>query len=134
MQWIQSPAWLEHRLGTGHGIVHLPHWPDPFFRPSSSQHRSVRKAAVPVKVVSPEYRSGELRMPAVDVTAARDATGSLQVGIVNLDPKKRARLALDLLGVAGRRIDGQLLTGSRNHARNSLDGRQEVAPVPFKGA
>ena len=91
-------------------------------------------AAVPVKVVSPEYRSGESGMPAVDVTAARDATGSLHVGIVNVDPNKSARLALDLLGIAGRRIDGQLLTASRMDARNSLDGRQEVAPVPFKGA
>jgi len=91
-------------------------------------------AAVPVKLVSPDYRSGESRVPALDVTAARDASGALHVAIVNVEPDKSAQLELDLLGFAGRRIDGQLLTASRMDSRNSLDGRQEVGRVPFNGA
>ena len=90
--------------------------------------------AVPVKVVSPDYRSGEYRVPALDITAARDASGALLVGMVNIDPGKGAQLEIELAGLAGRRIDGQLITASRMDARNSLDGRQEVAPVPFRGA
>ena len=90
--------------------------------------------AVPVKVASPSYGFGEKRMPALDVTAARDGSGALHVGIVNIDPDESAQLELDLLGFAGRRIGGQLLTAPRMDSRNTLDGRQEVAVVPFERA
>jgi alpha-N-arabinofuranosidase len=91
-------------------------------------------AAVPVKLASPDYRVGESRVPALDVTAARDASGALHVAIVNVDPDESAQLELDLPGFAGRRIHGQLLTAPRMDSRNGLDGRQEVAPAPFKAA
>ena len=87
--------------------------------------------AVPVRVESPDYRHGESRVPAIDVSAARDASGALHVAIVNVDPDNGAQLDLEVLGFAGRRVDGRLLTAARTDSRNGLDGRQEVAPKPF---
>jgi alpha-L-arabinofuranosidase len=90
--------------------------------------------AVPVRVTSPDYRSGESSVPALDVTAARDAAGALHVAIVNSDPGREAEIDLELQAFADRKIEGSLLTATRMDSRNSLDGRQEVAIAPFKGA
>ena len=89
---------------------------------------------VPVRITSPDYVVGESRAPALDVTAALDQAGALQLAIGNIDPDEEAQVDLDLLGFAGRRIEAQLLTASRMDSLNTVDGRQEVAPVAFTGA
>jgi alpha-N-arabinofuranosidase len=90
--------------------------------------------AVPVQITSPDYQAGPSKMPALDVTAARDSSGALHVAIVNVDPDEGAEIDLQLLGAVGRRIEGQLLTAPRMDSLNSLAGRQEVALTPFNGA
>jgi alpha-N-arabinofuranosidase len=90
--------------------------------------------ALPVRMASPRLRTGEHDLPALDLTAARDASGGLHIGIVNIDPWNGAELDLELPGFAGRKVEGQILTAPRTDSRNSLDGRQEVAPASFTGA
>jgi alpha-N-arabinofuranosidase len=90
--------------------------------------------ALPVTVSGPDYEAGGSRLPAIDVTAARDAAGAVHVAIVNVDPRRTAELELDLRGFAGRRIAGEILTAERMDSRNTLDGRQEVRPAAFAGA
>lgn len=90
--------------------------------------------AVPVQVTSPEYQAGTSKLPALDVTAARDSSGALHVAIVNVDPDEGAEIDLQLLGNVGRKIEGQLLTAPRMDSLNSLAGKQEVALTPFNGA
>jgi len=90
--------------------------------------------ALPVSVQSPDYRAGTNALPAVDVTAARDASGAVHVAFVNVDTDEGARVDLDLPGRAGRAVEGLVLTAGRMDARNSLGGRAEVTPAPFNGA
>ncbi len=45
--------------------------------------------SLPVDVRTPRYRLGEMNVPAVTVSAARDTEGRLQLAIVNLDPIAR---------------------------------------------
>jgi alpha-N-arabinofuranosidase len=90
--------------------------------------------AVPVQIASPGYRAGESSMPAIDVTAARDAAGALHVGIVNVDPDEEGEVELDLRGFEGRAVEGLQLTAAKMDAQNTLSGRQEVVPTPFRSA
>jgi alpha-N-arabinofuranosidase len=90
--------------------------------------------ALPVTLTAPDYAAGGNRLPALDVTAARDASGAVQIGIVNVHPTESAEVDLQLSGAAGRRIEGQVLTAARMDSRNSLAGRAEVIPAPFQGA
>jgi alpha-L-arabinofuranosidase len=90
--------------------------------------------ALPVQVTSPDYQVGASRLPAVDVTAARDSSGATHVGIVNVDPGESAQLDLRFTGAVGRRIEGQMLTAPTMDARNSLNGRSDVQPAPFRNA
>jgi alpha-N-arabinofuranosidase len=90
--------------------------------------------ALPVQVTTPQVGTGTSQVPAIDATAARDASGAVHVALVNADPAETATVDLQLPGLAGRRIDGEVLTAPRTDSLNSLDGRREVTPAPFRGA
>jgi alpha-N-arabinofuranosidase len=90
--------------------------------------------ALPLTVQSPDYVVGEVRQPAIDVTAARDASGAVHVALVNLDPDDAADVALTLDGLSGGAIAGQLLTAGRMDAHNSFDAPETVRPAAFRGA
>jgi alpha-N-arabinofuranosidase len=87
--------------------------------------------AMPVTITTPDFVSGSSRLPAIDVTAATDAAGAIQIGLVNVDPKNSAEVDLQLPTSSGKRIDGQVLTASRMDSRNTIAGAAEVAPAPF---
>ncbi len=95
--------------------------------------------ALPVQITTPQIgpissSAPPGTVPAIDVTAARDASGAVHVALVNADPAEAATVDLQLPGLAGRRIEGEVLTAARTDSLNSLEGRREVAPAPFRGA
>ena len=89
--------------------------------------------ALPITITTPDYVSGQSRLPAVDVSAAKDGTGAIQVGLVNVDPKNTAEVELALPSQGGR-IIGQVLTAARMDSRNPIGGAAEVVPAPFSNA
>jgi alpha-N-arabinofuranosidase len=91
-------------------------------------------AALPVQVNSPDLRSGSSAIPAVDVTAAKAADGSVYLGLVNVDPDAGAVLDVGVAGTIGRQVSGQLLTAPAMDSRNRFGAAEEVHPVPFRGA
>ena len=90
--------------------------------------------SLPVTVSTPDYISGRSRVPAVDVTVAKDSAGTIQVGLVNIDTKNAAEVDLALPFRSNRRIDGQVLTAARMDSRNPIGGTVEVTPAPFGNA
>lgn len=82
-----------------------------------------------VKVTGPDYSEGDISLPVVDASAARDKDGVLWLALVNLDPTKAARIETNLSGKA----KGRLLTGSTIDAHNSFDKPDAVKPVPYSG-
>jgi alpha-N-arabinofuranosidase len=90
-------------------------------------------SALKVTANSPNENAGAARMPAVDMTAARGADGTVYIGIVNVDPDQPADVDLDL-GKSGNTISGELLTASAMDSRNRFGAPEEVRPVPFRGA
>ncbi|MES2443064.1 MAG: alpha-L-arabinofuranosidase C-terminal domain-containing protein [Pseudomonadota bacterium] len=88
--------------------------------------------ALPIAVQTPDYVSGEIKLAAVDVTAARGTDGKLYVALTNVDPNQAAEVALP--GLARAAVSGQLLTGSRMDSRNSFADPSAVRPVAFGGA
>ena len=90
--------------------------------------------ALPVAVDGPDYVVGDVRQPALDVTAARDASGAVHIGLVNVDADTAAEVSLALEGMAGATVSGQILTAERTDARNSFDAPDTVRPAAFAGA
>ena len=90
--------------------------------------------ALPVVGSFPEYVFGKIRLPAVDITAAKDASGLLHIGLVNVHPKESAEVELTLPSYVGRSIEGQVLTARRLDSRNTISGVAEVTPESFSKA
>lgn len=88
--------------------------------------------ALPITVQTPDYVSGEIKLAAVDVTAARGTDGKLYVALTNVDPNQDALVSLP--GLAKATVSGQLLTASAMDARNSFTNPSAVRPVAFTGA
>ena len=89
------------------------------------------QGATPLKttLLTPRYDQDGAALPAVDVSAARGLRGATLLALVNLDPRRAARVSTNLAGAAA----GRLLTASAMDAHNTFEHPDAVAPVPFAG-
>jgi alpha-N-arabinofuranosidase len=85
---------------------------------------------LPVTVTTPDYVFGETRLPAVSVSASRDAVGKVHVSVVNLDPNRPAQV--DLTGVTGK-VTSRMLTAQATDAHPAFDAADPFVPVALKG-
>jgi alpha-N-arabinofuranosidase len=88
---------------------------------------------VPVTFDAGSYAYGDIRLPAVDAVAARDAAGKLWLALVNVDPNRAARIAASIEGFAARSAVGEVLTAASVDAHNTFDRPSQVAPRAFTG-
>jgi len=84
-----------------------------------------------VDVNAPSYVAGDVSLPSLDVSAARDTAGNLELAFVNLDPVRGARISATLPGTEIRRASGRLLTADAMDAHNSFDQPNAVVPAPL---
>lgn len=89
--------------------------------------------ALAADIETPEYRRGEWAMPAVDISAARDAQGRIQIAAVNVDPRRSATATVKITGIKAKAVNGRVLTAAAMDARNRFDRAPDVQPAPFSG-
>jgi alpha-N-arabinofuranosidase len=90
-------------------------------------------APLPVAVDSPGYQYADTALPAVDASAALDASGHIQIALVNLDPNKAASVTATITGRSIASAAGQLLTAAAMDGHNSFDKPNAVAPTAITG-
>ena len=64
---------------------------------------------LPTELVTPEYKLGEVAIPAASVSAAR-ATHAAPLSLVNADPNKPAHVTGKLSGTAAKKMAARILT------------------------
>ena len=76
---------------------------------------------LPTEITTPDYSLGQLTVPAVSVSAARDTAGNLQLALANLDPKREAVVRPS----AGRECDvgARAASDREGHGRAQHAGR-----------
>lgn len=89
---------------------------------------------LPVELTSPWYHFEDVAVPAVSVSAVRDAAGQLHVALVNLDPGRAIPVTLTLAGMQASAATGRIVTGPAMDSHNSFDRPDVVRPMPFDGA
>jgi alpha-L-arabinofuranosidase len=89
---------------------------------------------IPVELKAPEYQFESTSVPSLHATASRDATGSLHLSIVNLDPNHAATVSAKISGMTANSVVGTILTADTMDARNTFDSPHAIQPVEFKGA
>lgn len=88
---------------------------------------------LPVQVAGPSYSLENITLPMISASASRDTKGAIHLSIVNLDPKRPARIVTQVQGTQARRAIGQVLTADSMDARSDFDHPARVMPVALKG-
>jgi alpha-N-arabinofuranosidase len=89
---------------------------------------------IPVTASAAEYRHGDIRLPAVDAIAARDAQGKTWLAVTNLDPRQATQVAIDFKGATFRRARGETLAAPRVDSVNTFETPKTVTPRPVQAA
>ncbi len=97
---------------------------------------SVHQDAVllPADLECDQIGTGEDKIPAVSVSASRNAAGEIHVSLCNLAPSRRAEVNLKLRGVEPKEISGRVLTADMMQAHNTFEKPESIQPADFKGA
>ncbi len=95
-------------------------------------HQDAKK--LKVSFTSPDYKMGDNKIPALNISASLDSTGSTHISIVNIDPNKSITLRSSLPGVKWNAVTGQLLTSKNLADINSFENPGNIKIANFNGA
>ena len=90
--------------------------------------------SLPIDIASSTYRYGKFSVPQVSASAARTKSGSIIVGLANLNPNQAAQVSANLAGANPSKVTGEILTADKMDAHNTFDHPNAVHPVAFTGA
>lgn len=83
---------------------------------------------VPIAFESPIYEFENKRTPALTVSASKDATGSMNVSLTNIDYSKSYEIELDVRGESYSSISAQILSSESINDFNSFDNPELIEP------
>ena len=89
---------------------------------------------LPAELSMPQYTRGGTSVPAISLSAARTALGSIAVALVNLDPNRVIAVSVAISGANLTQVSGTLLTAAAMDARNTFENPDAIHPVAFNGA
>lgn len=89
---------------------------------------------LPVSFSSPDYVSGDRKIPALNLSASKDSTGKVHLTLVNIDPKNKWTITTSLMGVKFSSVTGQVLTSAKLTDVNSFENPTYIKNAVFNGA
>lgn len=89
---------------------------------------------LPVNFTSPDYVFGNQILPALNVSASMDSTGTVHITLVNIDPGKSITLSTTLNQVKWTTVTGQILTSAKLTDINTFDAPDNIKIAKFDGA
>jgi len=88
---------------------------------------------LPVDVQCGLYKIEGDQMPALSVSASKDASGAVHVSLCNLDPKNAAPVECQLRGCAAASVTGRVLTAPDMRTHNTFDKPNAIVPAELAG-
>jgi alpha-N-arabinofuranosidase len=87
-----------------------------------------------MQLTSPDYVSGDKKLPAVNVSASQDASGKVHISFTNLDLHKDIKISTILKDIKWKSVTGQILTSANITDINTFDKPNAISLKDFKGA
>lgn len=88
---------------------------------------------IPIQFNSPDYASGNEKIPALNISASKDSSGSVHISLVNLDPTKTISIQTSIDGT-WKAVTGKMLTSANLTDINTFEQPKKVVITDFKGA
>ncbi len=89
---------------------------------------------IPFLIKTPDYVSGEDKLPAVNVSASMDDTGKVHITLVNIDPNNAITISGVLNGFIWKNVTGRIVTSKNVTDHNKFDNPEVVKTATFNGA
>ena len=89
---------------------------------------------IPMSFTTPDYTSGNEKIPAVNASASLDSNGKMHITLVNIDAGKDITLNISLKGKSYKKVSGRILTSKSFTDINTFDNKNKVIPAAFSGA
>jgi len=78
------------------------------------------------------YQMNDTKLPALNVSASKDAKGVINITICNLDPTNPAVLDCQLKNSKAKKVTARVLTAKAMDARNTFENPNEIEPTKFE--
>ncbi|MXV17012.1 alpha-N-arabinofuranosidase [Hufsiella ginkgonis] len=89
---------------------------------------------LPMELNTPDYVSGDSKIPAVNASASQDSTGTIHISLVNVDLSKTINLTTSLPGVNWKTVTGQIISSGKITDINTFTEPDKIHIRPFTGA
>jgi alpha-N-arabinofuranosidase len=89
---------------------------------------------LPIKVKTNTFEFEGEKLPAVSVSASKDAKGLTHISLTNVDPKNPQEITIDLKGAKYVSVAGRILTAEKLRDYNSFENPNKIQPKAFSGA
>jgi alpha-N-arabinofuranosidase len=89
---------------------------------------------LPLTLDAGTYAFEDQSIPALSASASKDASGTIHLTLVNLDPNQERTIQTTLRGQDVSRVSGRVLTATTMNAHNTFDQPSNVQPADFTGA
>ncbi len=87
---------------------------------------------IPTAFVSPQYIYDNQVLPAVSVSASRNAAGEVHVSLVNIDSQLAHKVEIDLSAYGLTRMSGEILAAESLQAHNTFEASETVVVAPYR--
>ncbi len=87
---------------------------------------------LPTALSAADYVFENEKVPGLNVSASRDASGVVHVTLCNLHPAQAAEVQGELRGMSPRQVSGRVLTADSMTAHNTFDQPDRVKPDDFR--
>jgi alpha-N-arabinofuranosidase len=88
---------------------------------------------IPIQFNSPDYVSGNDKIPALNISASKDSLGAVHISLVNLDPSKNISIQASIDG-NWKTVTGKILTSTNLTDINTFEQSKKVIEADFRGA
>jgi alpha-N-arabinofuranosidase len=89
---------------------------------------------LPINLNSPDYVVNGEKIPAINVSASRDAAGRVHISLVNLDMHNNITISTALDGLQWNAVSGKILTSANITDINTFEKPEKLHLADFKGA
>ena len=86
---------------------------------------------IPVTFNAGTYTNGDITLPRVDAIAAKDSSGKLLLGLINVDPNRFVEIEVSINGLNVTSASGETLTAPKVDSVNTFNAPNKVTPKPI---
>ena len=86
---------------------------------------------LPSFLTNVDYQYGEEKLPAISVSASKQADGAIHISITNIDAYQSIPLDLEVRGAEFKKVSGEILASDKLQNHNDFENPGRVIPAPF---